>query len=426
MGSGQLRRREFISAGVAAAGTLALGPELLAVARRARAAPATAPTARSARPTRIGLRLPEGFSARVIARGDIAVAGTGYVWHIFSDGAATYATADGGWILVSNSESPTPVHLPDRPADRQPRRRRRQRDPLLRRRRDRRRLPDPLRARAPTAPAAPPRGAPGSPARRPTTGRVWECDPTGEREAVVHDALGVFSHEAVCVDRRTGFVYLSEDDGDGCFYRFRPARKGDLSEGALEVARVGEQRRGRSGCRVPDPAAAQRRRPATRSPSATQVQARRGDLVRRRLRLPRRPPATAGSGPTTPARETMRGDLRRRAGHRPAAHRRRQRHRSTSPPATSSSARTTARPTPTTSRSSPRRPPPSSRPRTVARFAKVTGPQHGEPGTEAASEVTGVCFDPRGERMYFASQRALRRRRHLRGHRTVPRNRRRR
>ncbi|MGH2986923.1 MAG: hypothetical protein ACRDLO_09585, partial [Solirubrobacterales bacterium] len=44
--------------------------------------------------------------------------------------------------------------------------------------------------------------------------------------------------------------------------------------------------------------------------------------------------------------------------------------------------------------------------RTVARFAKVTGPQHGDPNTEASSELAGVCFDPRGQRMYFSSQRA--------------------
>ena len=44
--------------------------------------------------------------------------------------------------------------------------------------------------------------------------------------------------------------------------------------------------------------------------------------------------------------------------------------------------------------------------RRVARFAKLTGAQHGEPGTEASSEVTGVCFSPDGSRMYFASQRA--------------------
>ncbi len=43
--------------------------------------------------------------------------------------------------------------------------------------------------------------------------------------------------------------------------------------------------------------------------------------------------------------------------------------------------------------------------RRVARFLKLTGPQHGDPDTEAVSEVAGVCFNPAGGRMYLASQR---------------------
>ena len=43
----------------------------------------------------------------------------------------------------------------------------------------------------------------------------------------------------------------------------------------------------------------------------------------------------------------------------------------------------------------------------VSRFMKLTGPQHGDPSTEAVSEVAGVCFDPSGSRMYFSSQRAF-------------------
>lgn len=44
----------------------------------------------------------------------------------------------------------------------------------------------------------------------------------------------------------------------------------------------------------------------------------------------------------------------------------------------------------------------------VSRFAKLTGPQHGAPDTDASSEITGVCFNPRGDRMYFSSQCARR------------------
>jgi uncharacterized protein len=45
--------------------------------------------------------------------------------------------------------------------------------------------------------------------------------------------------------------------------------------------------------------------------------------------------------------------------------------------------------------------------RKVARFLKVTGPQHGIGGTEASSELAGVIFNPSGTRMYFSSQRAF-------------------
>jgi secreted PhoX family phosphatase len=35
-------------------------------------------------------------------------------------------------------------------------------------------------------------------------------------------AMGRFNHEAVAIDPNTGYVYETEDDGNGCFYRFRP------------------------------------------------------------------------------------------------------------------------------------------------------------------------------------------------------------
>ena len=53
-----------------------------------------------------GLRLPEGFTSRVIASsGERPYGGAPYLWHTFPDGGATFAQADGGWIYVSNSES---------------------------------------------------------------------------------------------------------------------------------------------------------------------------------------------------------------------------------------------------------------------------------------------------------------------------------
>ena len=43
--------------------------------------------------------------------------------------------------------------------------------------------------------------------------------------------MGRFEHEAVCVDPRTGIVYLTEDKNDGLFYRFIPNTPGKLAEG---------------------------------------------------------------------------------------------------------------------------------------------------------------------------------------------------
>ena len=85
---------------------------------------------------------------------------------------------------------------------------------------------------------------------------MWECDPRGQQPAVARPALGVFKHEAAAVDPRGKRVYLTEDLGDGGFYRFTPKRWPDLSEGRLEIA-VGRRPTARSRWhQVPDPSAA--------------------------------------------------------------------------------------------------------------------------------------------------------------------------
>ena len=98
--------------GLVAAEGMTLGPafwqEALAVpARRGRS-----PYGPLGPPDANGARLPAGFRSRIVARGGTPVAGTGYGWHIFPDGAGTFRARDGGWILVSNSEVPTAVDVP--------------------------------------------------------------------------------------------------------------------------------------------------------------------------------------------------------------------------------------------------------------------------------------------------------------------------
>jgi secreted PhoX family phosphatase len=67
---------------------------------------------------------------------------------------------------------------------------------------------------------------------------VWECDPAGRLVARPRPALGVFNHEAAAVEPAGRQLYLTEDQGDGGFYRFTPVAYPDLSEGLLEVAVV--------------------------------------------------------------------------------------------------------------------------------------------------------------------------------------------
>ena len=86
-----------------------------------------------------------------------------------------------------------------------------------------RRLPDPRRHHPELRGRVARRGPPGSRARRSEDGRVWECDPTGRRKARVHDAMGVFKHEAAAVDPRGRRVVPDRGpDRRRRSYRFTP------------------------------------------------------------------------------------------------------------------------------------------------------------------------------------------------------------
>lgn len=77
----------------------------------------------------------------------------------------------------------------------------------------------------------------------------------GLAEPVPLKAMGRFNHEAVAVDPRTGIIYLTEDRGDGLFYRFLPAVRGQLHRGgrlqALSLGDAGFDTRNWEGANLP-------------------------------------------------------------------------------------------------------------------------------------------------------------------------------
>lgn len=244
-GTDGLTRREALRAGAGAAGGIALAGGLFGRAMDAMAAPAVVgvgPYGPLQGPDANGVRLPAGFTSRAIARTDVVVGSSGKAFHVLPDGMGTFKTGDGGFILTSNSEAPyvngvwetgTAAIRFDRNFN----------------------VTDYYDILKGThrncAGGVTPWGTWLS-CEEIESGKVWECDPAGKTAAVARPALGVFKHEAASVDPVGKRVYLTEDLGAGCLYRFTPDSYPDLSAGMLEVAVV-EDDASVTWVNVPDP-----------------------------------------------------------------------------------------------------------------------------------------------------------------------------
>jgi secreted PhoX family phosphatase len=237
-----VERRSLLRAAVLGGTSAALGGTLWrGAAYAAPAQPGAGPYGALGSPDANGIRLPGGFTSRVIARSGQRVGNTSYTWHNAPDGGACYADGT-GWIYVSNSEinpsgGASAVRFSSTGA-----------------------ITGAYRILSNTRTNCAGGKTPWNTwlsCEEVDRGYVYETDPWGVQAAVRRDAMGRFKHEAAAADPVRRVVYMTEDVTDGCFYRFRPTTWGDLSSGTLEVLVAGS---GTSGpvtwARVPDPSGA--------------------------------------------------------------------------------------------------------------------------------------------------------------------------
>ncbi|MFI1016154.1 alkaline phosphatase PhoX [Streptomyces sp. NPDC020965] len=233
-----MERRTFLRTAVIGTSTVAFGGSLwrgAALADPAQPGPGPYGSLRPADAN--GILLPVGFTSRVIARSGQRVGSTSYTWHNAPDGGACYADGT-GWIYVSNAEV-TPggagaVRFSSTGA-----------------------ITGAYRILSGTRQNCAGGKTPWNTwlsCEEVSRGYVYEADPWGTDPAVRRDAMGLFTHEAAAADPVRRVVYLTEDESNGCLYRFAPTTWGDLSSGRLQVLTAGTATSGSFGwADIPDP-----------------------------------------------------------------------------------------------------------------------------------------------------------------------------
>ncbi|WP_031070251.1 alkaline phosphatase PhoX [Streptomyces sp. NRRL S-118] len=234
-----MERRSFLRGAVIGGTAAAFGFTLMeGAAYAAPAQPGAGPYGALGAADANGIRLPSGFTSRVIARSGQRVGSTSYTWHNAPDGGDCFADGT-GWIYVSNSEisstgGASAIKFSATGA-----------------------ITGAYRILSNTN-----RNCAGGKTPWNTwlsceevdTGYVYETDPWGVNAAVRRAAMGRFNHEAAAADPVRKVIYLTEDKSDGCFYRFVPATWGNLSSGTLQVLVAGTATSGSfTWQNVPDP-----------------------------------------------------------------------------------------------------------------------------------------------------------------------------
>ncbi|MCM1946707.1 PhoX family protein [Streptomyces sp. G2] len=234
-----MERRSFLRGAVIGTSAAAFGGTLMAgAAYAAPAQPGTGPYGALGSADANGIMLPAGFTSRVIARSGQTVPGTSYTWHNAPDGGACYVDGT-GWIYVSNSEinpsgGASAVRFGAAGT-----------------------ITGAYRILSNTRQNCAGGKTPWNTwlsCEEVSLGYVYETDPYGVNAAVRRDAMGRFKHEAAAADPVRKVVYLTEDETDGCFYRFVPTTWGNLSSGTLQVLKASTATSGSfTWQNVPDP-----------------------------------------------------------------------------------------------------------------------------------------------------------------------------